>query len=158
MSWRCASTSAQKLLRLAASKEFRCSISCSACMHTTHIRGCMRMAFNVDPMYKPASWSSVDELLCKPLPPTSHRAKATLLKPSARSQDNRTLEHTRLLLDMRLVGSKQAAQGSGVQVAQGIARRGRPLRSRLGHTHLLTRRQLPLRCELTINRPLQDNC
>ena len=47
------------------------------------------------------------------------------------------------MLDVRLVGCKQAAQGSGVQVPQGIARRGDPLRRRLGHTHLLTRRATP---------------
>ena len=64
------------------------------------------------------------------------------------------MEQTCLLLDVRLVGGKQAAQSSGVQVAQGIARRGRPLRSRLGDTHLLTRRQLPLRLKLSVNRPL----
>ena len=45
-----------------------------------------------------------------------------------------------LLLHKRLVCSEKAAKGSSVQVPQGVPLlwRGGPVRSRLGHTHLLT--------------------
>lgn len=55
-----------------------------------------------------------------------------------------------LLLHKRLVCSEKAAKGSSVQVPQGVPLlwRGGPVRSRLGHTHLLT-------CRPPI-RPCQD--
>ncbi len=100
-----------------------------------------------------AHYTFIDGAFGKATPPDIWWSfTATLLKPSATAQDI-ARESTHLLLDVRLVGGKQAAQGSGVQVPQGVARRGRPLRSRLGHTHLLTRRQLPLRSRLTIETP-----
>ena len=60
-----------------------------------------------------------------------------------------------LLLDEGLVGSQQVGKRTGVERPQGIAaahlrlrRRGRrPLRRRLGHTHLLTCRQPHIRCQ-----------